>query len=116
MKKVLVSIVGAVVISYAVVGAAFAAREIVPTSKSYVDYELSQKQDKIPANNGTAAVLTNIGTPGSVGTKNIYDSSAAYATQTDALVDVGTFNAAVQNAIDAEFECISWVDDDPTNN
>ena len=85
---------------------AFAAGENVPTSKSYVDAEIATKQDKIAANNGAAQVLTNTGTAGEIGTKNIYNSSAAYGGQSDALIDAGTMNAAVQNAIDNEFECV----------
>ena len=85
---------------------AFAAGENVPTSKSYVDAEIATKQDKIAANNGAAQVLTNTGTAGEIGTKNIYDASSSYAGQSDALIDAQTMNAAVQNAIDSEFECV----------
>ena len=109
MRKVFVFIVGLFI-----VGTVFAVGENVPTSKSYVDSAIAQKQDTIPANSGADQVLTNTGTPGNVNTKNIYDSSADYAGQTDALVTAGTMNAAVQNAIETEFKCISWVDDDPT--
>ncbi len=89
-------------------GVAFAAGENIPTSKSYVDSVLSQKQDKILANDAVPQVLINTGTGGEYGTKNIYNSNASYATQTDALVDAVTMNAAVQNAIDSEFECIEY--------
>ncbi len=92
----------------------FAAGENVATSKAFVDTAVAQKQDKISANSGTAQVLTNTGEQGTVGTKDIYDSSTSYANQTDALVTAGDMNAAVQNAIEAEFYCIKWVDDDPT--
>ncbi|MBO4700683.1 MAG: hypothetical protein J5620_02955 [Alphaproteobacteria bacterium] len=85
---------------------AFAAGENVPTSKSYVDAEIATKQDKITANNGAAQVLTNTGTAGEIGTKNIYDSTGSYAGQSDALIDAQTMNTAVQNAIDSEFECV----------
>ncbi len=109
MKKFLISIICATC-----VGAAFAAGENVATSKAFVDTAVALKQDKIPANDGTAQVLTNTGELGNVGTKNIYDSSATYVGQSNALIDAGTMNAAVQNAIEAEFRCIKWVDDDPT--
>ena len=97
------------------VGTAFANGENIATSKAYVDTAIQQKQEKIPANNGVTQVLTNTGTPGSVGTKNIYDSSASYATQTDSLITAGDFNTAVQNAIDTEFECIAWRDPNDHN-
>lgn len=92
--------------SFVFIGLAFAAGENVPTSKSYVDAEVAEKQNKISANNGTAQVLTNTGTAGEIGTKNIYDASGSYAGQSDALIDAQTMNAAVQNAIDSEFECV----------
>ena len=92
--------------SFVFIGTAFAAGENIPTSKSYVDAEIATKQDKISANNGAAQVLTNTGTAGEYGTKNIYNSSAAYGGQSDALIDAQTMNAAVQNAIDSEFECV----------
>jgi len=93
---------------------AFGAGENVPTSKSYIDSELSQKQDTIERTTGNNQALTNTGVAGEYGTKGIYDSTGSYAEQTDALIDAQTMNAAVQNAINAEFVCISWVDDDPT--
>ena len=98
-----------------VTGGAFAAGENIATSKAYVDTAVAQKQDAIPANDGVAQVLTNTGTPGSVGTKNIYDASGEYATQTGALVTAGDFNTAVQNAVDNEFECIQYNPNDPTD-
>ena len=105
MKKLLISIIGALTVC-----SAFAVGENIATSKAFVDAGAQQKQDTIPANDGTAQVLTNTGTPGEIGTKNIYDSTGAYATQTDSLVTAGQFNTAVQNAIDTEFECIAWRD------
>ncbi|MBR4624956.1 MAG: hypothetical protein IKO56_05410 [Alphaproteobacteria bacterium] len=99
--------------SFVFIGTAFAAGENVPTSKSYVDSVVAEKQDKISANNGGAQVLTNTGTAGEYGTKNIYDASSSYAGQSDALIDAGTMNSAVQNAIDNEFEC---VEDDGNGN
>ena len=89
--------------------------ENILTTQSFVDSAVAQKQDKIPANNGTTQILMNTGTDGSVGTKNIYDSTGSYAEQTDALITAEQFNTAVQNAIDTEFVCISWVNDDPND-
>ncbi len=87
---------------------AFAAGENIPTSKSYVDAAVATKQDKIPANDGAARVLTNTGVAGEYGTKGIYDATGEYATQTQNLVDAATMNAGVQNAIDSEFQCIEY--------
>ncbi len=95
------------------VGGAFAAGENITTSKSYVDAEIAQKQEIIPANSGTTQVITNTGTDGDIGTKDIYNSSNAYAGQSGALIDAATMNAAVQNAINSEFEC---VEDDGAGN
>lgn len=95
-------------------GVAFAAGENVATSKAFVDAAVAQKQDIIPANSGTDQVLTNTGTTGTVGTKDIYSASNEYVNQMDSLVTADTMNAAVQTAIEAEFKCIKWVDDDPT--
>ena len=108
MRRILISIFGVFMIF-----SAFGVGENIPTSKSYVDAEIAQKQDKIAANDGAAQVLMNTGTSGEYGTKGIYDSTNSYATQTDALIDAVTMNTAVQNAIDSEFVCISWVNDDP---
>ena len=91
-----------------VVAGAFAAGENIPTSKSYVDSKLGEKQDIIPANDGAARVLTNTGTAGEYGTKGIYDANGEYMTQTQNLVDAATMNAGVQNAINSEFQCIEY--------
>ena len=103
MRKILISIVGALVFC-----TAFAAGENIPTSKSYVDAGVAEKQDKISANNGAAQVLTNTGTAGEYGTKGIYDANGEYAAQQNNLVDAATMNAGVQNAIDSEFQCIEY--------
>jgi len=87
---------------------AFCADENIPTSKSYVDAEFAQKQDKIPADDGTPQILMNTGTAGEYGTKGIYDANGEYAVQQNNLVDAATMNAGVQNAIDSEFQCIEW--------
>ena len=103
MKKFLFILFGVFVIA-----GAFAAGENIPTSKSYVDSKLGEKQDIIPANDGAARVLINTGTAGEYGTKGIYDSTGEYASQTQNLVDAATMNAGVQNAIDSEFQCIEY--------
>ena len=105
MKKILFVLFGLFVVM-----GAFAAGENIPTSKSYVDSKLVEKQDTIPANDGAARVLTNTGVAGEYGTKGIYDANGAYTTQTQNLVDAATMNAGVQNAIDSEFQCIEWLD------
>jgi len=109
MRKICVPIIAGLVAF-----SAFGVGENVPTSKSYIDSVLVDKQDTIERTSGNNQALTNTGTAGEYGTKGIYDSTGSYATQQDALVDAATMNAAVQNAINAEFVCISWVDDDPT--
>lgn len=101
MKRLFVFLFG-----FVFLGSAFAAGENVPTSKSYVDAEIVTKQDKIAATGGAAQVLTNTGNAGEYGTKNIYDSSASYGGQSDALIDAQTMNTAIQNAIDSEFKCV----------
>jgi len=105
MKKFLFILFGLFVVM-----GAFAAGENVPTSKSYVDSKLGEKQDIIPANDGATQVLTNTGTAGEYGTKGIYDATDEYATQAQKLVDAATMNAGVQNAINSEFQCIEWLD------
>ena len=110
MKKIIMSLVCLLVAS-----GAFAAGENIATSKAYVDNAVAQKQEKIPANDGAAQVLTNTGTPGEIGTKNIYNSTGTYSEQTDSLITAGDFNTAVQNAIDTEFECIAWRDPNDHN-
>ncbi len=94
---------------------AFATGENIPTSKNYVDTEIAPKQDKIAANDGTTQVLTNTGTSGEYGTKNIYDSTASYGGQSESLIDAVTMNTAVQNAINTEFQCIEYNPNDPTD-
>lgn len=109
MRKIYVSIIGVFMAL-----SAFGAGENVPTSKSYIDSALSQKQDTIERTSGNNQALTNTGVAGEYSTKEIYDSTGSYLGQTDALIDAVTMNTAVQNAIDSEFKCISWIDDDPT--
>ena len=103
MRRFLISIMGALAVF-----SAYATGENVPTSRSYVDSALTPKQDIIERTTGANQVLTNTGTAGEYGTKEIYNSTNAYGTQQDALVDAQTMNAGVQNAIDSEFQCIEW--------
>ncbi|MBO4683151.1 MAG: hypothetical protein J5611_01050 [Alphaproteobacteria bacterium] len=77
------------------------------TSKEYVDGQVATLQTQIPAKN-TNTVVTNTGTAGTIGEKAIYDTTATYNTQTDALVTAGAFNSAVQNALESEFVCVEW--------
>ena len=101
MKKIYTFLFGLLFI-----GTAFA--DNIPTSKNYVDTAIAQKQDTITANDGAAQVLTNTGTAGEYGTKGIYDANGEYAAQQNALIDAVTMNAAVQNAIDSEFQCVEY--------
>jgi len=77
------------------------------TSKEYVDGQVSSLQTQIPAKN-TNTVVMNTGTAGEIGEKAIYDTTAAYGSQSDALVTAGAFNSAVQNALESEFVCVEW--------
>ncbi|MBO4683275.1 MAG: hypothetical protein J5611_01705 [Alphaproteobacteria bacterium] len=99
MKKFLLSFL------FLVVGIAYADNTI--TSKEYVDGQVATLQTQIPAKN-TNTVITNTGTAGTIGEKAIYDTTAAYGTQSDALVTAGAFNSAVQNALESEFVCVEW--------
>jgi len=78
------------------------------TSKEYVDGQVATLQEQIPAKN-TNTVVMNTGTAGTIGEKAIYDTSAAYGAQSDALVTAGAFNSAVQNALESEFVCTEWL-------
>ena len=110
MRKFLISIIS-IFIGFSV----FAAGENVTTSKSYVDSILVPKQDIIEGTNDAPRVLTNTGTAGEYGTKDIYDSTDTYSGQMDALIDAVTMNTAVQNAIDSEFQCVEYNPNDPTD-
>ncbi|MBO4683113.1 MAG: hypothetical protein J5611_00840 [Alphaproteobacteria bacterium] len=77
------------------------------TSKEYVDGQVSNLQTQIPAKN-TNTVVMNTGSTGTIGEKAIYDTSAAYGAQSDALVTAGAFNSAMQNALESEFVCVEW--------
>ena len=93
---------------FLVVGIAYADNTI--TSKEYVDGQVATLQTQIPAKN-TNTVLTNTGTAGTIGEKAIYDTTAAYGAQSDALVTAGAFNSAIQNALESEFICVEWLGD-----
>ena len=110
MRKFLISI-----ISIFIGFSAYCAGENIPTSKSYVDSILVPKQDIIEGTNDAPRVLTNTGTAGEYGTKDIYDSTDTYSGQMDALIDAQTMNTAVQNAIDSEFQCVEYNPNDPTD-
>ena len=80
-----------------------AARNIV-TSKSYVDYKVDQKQDKIGGNTA-GTVITNTGTAGVVGTKGVYKTTTAYSSQTDSLIEANHANTAIQNGLNRHVTC-----------
>ena len=99
MKKIFI------IICALFVGMAYADNTI--TSKEYVDGQVSNLQTQIPAKN-TNTVVMNTGTAGEIGEKAIYDTTAAYGAQSDALVTAGAFNSAMQNALESEFVCVEW--------
>ncbi|MBO4700684.1 MAG: hypothetical protein J5620_02960 [Alphaproteobacteria bacterium] len=94
---------------------AFATADNTVTSKSYVDYEVGQKQNKIGG--GTAdTVITNTGAAGTVGAKGVYKTTTAYSSQTNSLIEANHANSAIQNGLNAHVtcyesengECILW--------
>ena len=87
---------------------AYAENENAATSKEYVDTELATKQPIIPAEGNNVVITFDSNATDGIGTKQIYDESASYASQTDALVTAETANAAVQMAIQGEFYCKEW--------
>ena len=92
-----------------------AANENAATSKEYVDTELATKQPIIPAQGNNVVMTFDSTATDGIGTKQIYDESASYASQTDALVTAETANAAVQMAINGEFICTEYSTIDPTD-
>ena len=88
--------------------AAYAENENAATSKEYVDTEIATKQPIIPAEGNNVVITFDSAADDGIGTKQIYDESASYASQTDALVTAGTANAAMQMAIQGEFYCKEW--------
>ena len=95
--------------------AAYAENENAATSKEYVDTELATKQPTIPAAGNNMVMTFDSNATDGIGTKQIYDESASYAEQQDALVTAGTANAAVQMAINGEFICTEYSTIDPTD-
>ncbi|MBO7508862.1 MAG: hypothetical protein J6T57_01110 [Alphaproteobacteria bacterium] len=107
MKKVLF------VICILCTGVAFAANEESITSREYVDAGIAAKQDTLTTT-GTNTVMTYDSSQSTgLGQKAIYDPSGDYVSQQDSLVTTATVNAAVQNAINGEFMCTAWENDDP---
>ena len=103
MKKLIISIV-CVCCAFG----AYAENENAATSKEYVDTELATKQPTIPAQGNNVVMTFDSTANDGIGTKQVYDESASYASQTDALVTAETANAAVQMAIQGEFYCKEW--------
>jgi len=85
----------------------FAHADNVITSKEYVDTQGAALQPQVPAKNTNTVLTYPAAGTDAPGEKAIYDASAAYATQSDALVTAGQFNNALQVALDTEFVCIS---------
>ena len=100
MKKFIIAIMCVVCVT-----TAYAANENAATSKEYVDTAIATKQPTIPAAGNNIVMTFDSTADNGIGTKNIYDESASYASQTDALVTASTANAAVQMAIMGEFYC-----------
>ena len=94
---------------------AYAANENAATSKEYVDTAIAAKQPTIPAEGNNVVMTFDSTADNGIGTKEIYDETAAYAEQQNALVTAGTANAAVQMAIQGEFECVLYDPDNPTD-
>ncbi len=87
---------------------AYAENENAATSKEYVDTELATKQPTVPAEGNNVVMTFDSTATDGIGTKEIYDESASYTEQQNALVTAGTANAAVQMAINGEFYCKEW--------
>ena len=110
MKKFIISIMCVFGIA-----TAYAENENAATSKEYVDTGLATKQPTIPAQGNNVVMTFDSTATDGIGTKDIYDETASYAVQTDALVTAGTANSAVQMAINGEFECVLYDPDNPTD-
>ena len=76
-----------------------------------VNTAVNAKQEKIA---GSAAlngkVITYTGTAGTVGQKDIYDSSIAYSGQTGSLVEAQHVNDAVTSGFNAHLTCVNEPD------
>ncbi len=77
----------------------------ISTSQYYVDTNAATRQDAVPANNANSVMTYDSTSPDGIGTKAIYDTTATYETQTNALVTATTANAAIINGINSEFVC-----------
>ena len=97
------------------ISGAYAANENAATSKEYVDTAVATKQPTIPAQENNVVMTFDSTAGNGIGTKQIYDESASYASQENALVTAGTANAAVQMAIKGEFECVLYDPYNPTD-
>ena len=100
MKKIIITIMCVFGIANA-----YAENENAATSKEYVDTAIATKQPTIPAEGNNVVITFDSSADDGIGTKPIYDESASYASQQDALVTAATANAAVQMAINGEFYC-----------
>ena len=94
---------------------AYAENENAATSKEYVDTAIATKQPTIPAEGANVVMTFDSNADDGIGMKQIYDESASYASQENALVTAGNANAAVQMAIQGEFECVLYDPDNPTD-
>ncbi|MBO7509324.1 MAG: hypothetical protein J6T57_03560 [Alphaproteobacteria bacterium] len=93
----------------------YAENESAVTSREYVDAGISGKQDTLTTT-GTNTVMTYDSSQSTgLGQKAIYDPSGDYVSQQDSLVTTATANAAVQNAINGEFECYEYNPNDPND-
>lgn len=85
---------------------ALAEGESTVTSKSYVDFEVAKKQQKIGG--GTeGSVITNTGQDGQVGAKGVYKTGGTntYNAQTTSLIEAAQANTAIQNGLNAHVTC-----------
>jgi hypothetical protein len=76
---------------------------------SAVNSGLDTKQNEISTGN-TNTVVTYTSEPGTLGAKGIYQDSGTYASQTDSLIDAGTFNEALRTGLENEFVCANRPD------
>lgn len=93
---------------------AFAVGENTVTSKSYVDFEVGKKQQKIGGGEADT-VITNTGEDGVVGSKGVYKTGSGntYAGQTTSLIEANHANTAIQNGLNAHVTCYHY---DSANN
>ncbi len=84
---------------------AYAENANISTSQYYVDTATATRQDAVPANNANTVMTYDSTSSDGIGTKAIYDTTAAYSEQKSALITADTANAAIQNGINGEFTC-----------